>query len=117
MRHKEKNRKLGRPSDQRMAALRDVVASLFKHDQIKTTLAKAKEARSLADKVVTKAKKGDLAARRQVLKFIDDSDLVGYIFDEIGARFTDREGGYTRVIQAGKQRGDGTQMAILELTE
>ena len=110
-------RKLGRPTDQRMAVLRDVVASLFKHDQIKTTIAKAKEASPLADKIVTQAKKGDLAARREVLKIINDPDLVGHIFDEIAARFTDREGGYTRVIRAGKQRGDGTQMAILELTE
>lgn len=117
MKHRKKYRKLNRPTDQRLAVLRDVVASLFKHDQIKTTLAKAKEARALADKIVTKAKKGDLSARREVLKVINDPDLVGYIFDEIAARFTEREGGYTRVIRAGKQRGDGTQMAILELTE
>jgi large subunit ribosomal protein L17 len=117
MRHREKNRKLNRPTDQRLAMLRDVVASLFKHDQIKTTLAKAKEARRLADRIVTHAKKGELSNRREVLKVINDPDLVGHIFDEIAGRFAEREGGYTRVIRAGKQRGDGTQMAILELTE
>ncbi|MFO7948154.1 MAG: 50S ribosomal protein L17 [Armatimonadota bacterium] len=117
MKHKKKYRKLNRSTAQRMAMLRDIVSALFAHDQVKTTLAKAKEARRLADRLITLAKKGDLAARREVLRTINDPDLVGYMFENLADRFMERDGGYTRVIRAGTQRGDGTQMAILELTE
>jgi len=111
------HRKLNRSTAQRLALLRAEVAALLKNDQIRTTLAKAKETSRLADRIITLAKRGDLAARRQVLAEIGDTDLVHHLFDEIAGRFGDREGGYTRVIRAGRQRGDGTQMAILELTE
>jgi large subunit ribosomal protein L17 len=117
MKHRKDHRRLSRATDQRVALLRSEVAALFRHDQIKTTLAKAKESRRFADKLITLAKRGDLAARRQVLAEISDKDLVRHLFDEIAARFMDRDGGYTRITRAGKQRGDGTQMAILELTE
>ena len=117
MRHRKNYRKLNRSSAQRRALLRAEAIALFKHDQIRTTLPKAKEVSRFADRLVTLAKRGDLAARRRVLADINDPDLVGHMFDDVARRFADREGGYTRVIRAGIQRGDGTQMAIVELTE
>lgn len=117
MRHRKSYRKLNRSTSQRRALLRSEAMALFQHDQIRTTLAKAKEVSRFADRLITLAKRGDLAARRQVLADINDPDLVGHMFDEVARRFADREGGYTRVIRAGTQRGDGTQMAIVELTE
>jgi len=117
MRHLKDHRRLGRPTDQREALLRALVASLFRHNHIKTTLHKAKEARRVADKLITLAKRGDLAARRQVLRTIPDADLVGHLFAEVAPRFSDRPGGYTRIIPAGQRRGDAAQMAILELSE
>jgi large subunit ribosomal protein L17 len=117
MRHLKDHRRLGRPTDQRLALLRALVTGLFRHNHIKTTLEKAKEARRLADRMITLAKRGDLAARRQVLRTLPDPDLVGHLFDDIAKRFTDRPGGYTRIIPAGTRRGDAAQMAILELTD
>jgi len=117
MRHLKDHRRLGRPTDQRDALLKSLVIGLFRHDHIKTTLQKAKEARRVADKLITLAKRGDLSARRQVLKTLTDADLVGHLFEKIGPRFTDRPGGYTRIIHAGLRRGDAAQMAILELTD
>lgn len=117
MRHLKDHRRLGRPTDQRDALLRALVSSLFRHNHIKTTLAKAKEARRVADKLITLAKRGDLSARRQVLRTIPDPDLVGHLFAEVAPRFTERPGGYTRIIPAGLRRGDASQMAILELCE
>jgi len=117
MRHRKNYRKLNRATDQRIALLRSLVNSLFRHDQIKTTVQKAKEASRLAERMITLAKRGDLAARRQVLREIHDPDLVGHLFSEIAPRYTGREGGYTRIIRAGQRRGDAAQMAILELAE
>jgi len=119
MRHRKAHRKLGRATDQRLALLRGLVASLFRHDKIETTLPKAKEARRLAEKLITLAKReeGQLAARRQVLRHITDASLVRHLFDEIAPRYVDRPGGYTRITRAGLRRGDGAQMAILELGE
>ena len=117
MRHLKDHKRLGRPTDQRDALLRGLVLGLFRHDHIKTTLAKAKEARRVADKLITLAKRGDLAARRRVLRTLPDPALVRHLFEEIAPRFTDRPGGYTRIIRAGQRRGDASQMAILELSE
>jgi large subunit ribosomal protein L17 len=117
MRHLKDHRKLGRATDQRLALLRALVTGLFQHNHIKTTLEKAKEARRLADKLITLARRGDLSARRQVLRTLPDPQLVGHLFDDIARRFADRPGGYTRIIPAGRRRGDGAQMAILELTD
>lgn len=117
MRHLKDHRRIGRPTDQRLALLRSLVGSLFRHNHIKTTLIKAKEARRVADGLITLAKRGDLAARRQVLRTLPDADLVGHLFEEIGPRFRDRAGGYTRIVPAGLRRGDAAQMAILELSE
>lgn len=117
MRHRKDHRKLNRATDQRLALLRSLVSSLFRHNRIKTTVQKAKEAARMAERLITLAKRGDLAARRRVLRHIRDSDLVGYLFEEIAPRYQERDGGYTRVIRAGRRRGDAAQMAILELAE
>jgi large subunit ribosomal protein L17 len=117
MRHLKDHRRLGRPTDQRLALLRSLVMGLFRHNHIKTTLQKAKEARRVADRLITLAKRGDLAARREVLKTLPQPQLVGHLFEEIAPRFKDRPGGYTRIIPAGQRRGDAAQMAILELSD
>ncbi len=117
MRHLKDHRRLGKPTDQRLALLRSLVAGLFTHNHIKTTLTRAKEARRMADRLITLAKRGDLAARRQALKTLPDAQLVGKLFEEIAPRFTDRPGGYTRIIPAGHRQGDAAPMAILELVE
>jgi len=117
MRHLKDHRRLGRPTDQRLALLRSLVIGLFRHNHIKTTLPKAKEARRVADRLITLAKRGDLAARRQVLRTLPHPQLVGYLFEEVAPRFKDRPGGYTRIVPAGQRRGDAAQMAILELSE
>lgn len=117
MRHLKNHRKLNRATDQRIALLRSQMNSLFRHNRIKTTLEKAKETARLAEKMITLAKRGDLAARRLVLRDIHDPDLVSHIFAEIAPRYRGREGGYTRIVRAGQRRGDAAQMAILELME
>jgi len=94
---------------------RNMVTSLFEHERIVTTTPKAKEARSIADKMITLAKKGDLHAKRQALSYIRSKDIVAKLFDVIQLKFTDRNGGYTRIIQTGVRQGDAAPMAILEL--
>ena len=108
-------RKLGRPTSHRKAMLRNQVTSLFKNGKIETTLHKAKETQRVAEKMITLAKRGDLHARRQVLAYIYDKDVVKKLFDEIAPKYADRNGGYTRVLKVGPRRGDGAEMAILEL--
>ena len=97
--------------------LNNMVASLFEHKQIKTTHAKAKEARKLAERLITFAKKGDLAARRRVLRFIPNKALVRELFDEIAPVYTERNGGYTRVLKLGYRQGDSAAMSLLELVD
>jgi len=115
MRHRKSGRKLGRTTAHRKAMLRNMVTSLFEHERIVTTVPKAKEARRVADKMITLAKRGDLHARRQVLSYIQSKDVVAKLFDEIQTQFTDRQGGYTRIIKTGTRHGDAAEMAILEL--
>ncbi len=115
MRHRNSGRKLGRTTSHREAMFRNMVTSLFEHERIVTTTPKAKEARRLADKMITLAKKGDLHARRQALSFIRSKDVVAKLFDVIQLQFVDRNGGYTRIIQTGVRQGDAAAMAILEL--
>ncbi|MGD9497321.1 MAG: 50S ribosomal protein L17 [Armatimonadota bacterium] len=117
MRHRRDHRKLGRPTDQRLALLRSQVDALFRHNRVKTTVQKARETQRMAERLITTAKRGDLHARRQVLRKIRDKDLVAHLFDEIVPRYADREGGYTRVVRAGRRAGDNAEMAILELTD
>ena len=117
MRHKVSGRKFDRPSDQRRALFRIMVADLLRHERLKTTEAKAKEVRPLAEKMVTLGKDGTVHARRQAMAYINDKDVVKKLFDEIGPRFAARPGGYTRIIKLGTRVGDGASMAQLELVE
>ena len=100
------NRKLGKPTDQRMAMLRAMVTYLLENGQIKTTYTRAKEVAPLAEKMITLAKKNDLAAYRQALAFITKEDVAKKLFDEIGPKYATRDGGYTRVLKMGPRRGD-----------
>ncbi|HEY8363201.1 MAG TPA: 50S ribosomal protein L17 [Tissierellaceae bacterium] len=110
-----KLRKLGRPTDHRNAMLRNLVTSLLRDGRIETTVTRAKETKRMADKMITLAKRGDLHARRQALAYIYDEDVVKKLFDEIGPKYADRNGGYTRVLRVGPRRGDAAEMAIIEL--
>ncbi|GFP77840.1 MULTISPECIES: 50S ribosomal protein L17 [Clostridium] len=108
-------RKLGRPTDQRKAMLRNLVTSFLKHGKIETTETRAKEARSLAEKMITLAKRGDLHARRQVLSFVTEEAVVKNLFENVAPKYTERNGGYTRMYKVGPRRGDGAEIVILEL--
>ena len=108
-------RKLGRPTDQRRAMLRNLVTSFLKHGNIETTVTRAKETRSLAEKMITLAKRGDLHARRQVLSFVTEEDVVKDLFDNIAPKYAERNGGYTRMYKVGPRRGDAAEVVILEL--
>jgi len=115
MRHRKAHRKLGRTSAHRQAMFRNLVTSLFEHERIVTTVQKAKEIRPIAEKMISLAKRGDLHARRQALSYIRSKDIVAKLFDEINEQFSDRNGGYTRIIKTGARRGDAASMAIIEL--
>ena len=117
MRHRKQGRKLGRVASHRQAMLRNMVTSLFKHGRIQTTEAKAKELRHLADKMVSLSKRGDLHARRQALAVLRDKKVVKKLFDEIGKRYQEVKGGYTRIIKLGVRRGDNAPTALIELTK
>lgn len=108
-------RKLGLTTGHRKALLRNLVTSLFKEEKITTTEPRAKEVQSIAERMVTLAKKGDLAARRQALRYIYDEEVVQKLFANIGPRYTARSGGYTRILKVGQRRGDAAEMVILEL--
>ncbi|MCS7275477.1 MAG: 50S ribosomal protein L17 [Dehalococcoidia bacterium] len=108
-------RKLGRPTDHRLALFRNQVTDLLRYERIVTTEAKAKEVRGLAEKMITLAKKGDLASRRRALAFIYDKKVVRKLFDELGPRYADRPGGYTRITKLGRRQGDGAHLVQLEL--
>ena len=110
-------RKLGKRSDQRMAMLRAMVTYLLENGQIKTTYSRAKEVAPLAEKMITLAKNGNLANYRQALAFITKEDVAKKLFDEIGPKYADRNGGYTRVLKAGFRYGDCAPMAIIELVD
>lgn len=108
-------RKLGRNSGARRALFKSILASFFKHGRIETTEAKAKEMRGLVDHLITLAKDGSLHARRQAIARLLDEDVVRKLFSEIGAKYADRNGGYTRILKLGPRRGDAAPMAIIEL--
>ena len=108
-------RKLGRPTDQRMAMLRAMTTYLLENGQIKTTVTRAKEVAPLAEKMITLAKKNDLAAYRQALAFITKEDVAKKLFDQIGPKYATRDGGYTRVVRIGPRRGDAAEMAVVQL--
>ena len=110
-------RKLGRPTDVRRALLRNLVTSFLENGSIETTVTRAKETRSMAEKMITLGKKNTLAARRQALAYITKEDVVTKLFNEIAPKYADRNGGYTRINQLGPRRGDGAEMAILSLVD
>ena len=140
MRHRVPGNKLGRPADQRKAVLRSLATELLRHDEITTTLAKAKAVQPEVEKLITKGKKGFLKdhnglydkakggdaeaakqvaravhLRRQVSAYVYDREVVARVFDEVAPRYADRKGGYTRILKAGPRRGDNTPMAIIQL--
>jgi large subunit ribosomal protein L17 len=117
MRHRKDGYKLGRLTQHRWAMFRNLLTGLFRHERIETTEAKAKAMRGLADHVITLAKRENLHARRQVLTLVPDTEVVGRIFDTIAARFSDRNGGYTRIIKTRVRRGDAAPMVLLELVD
>jgi|GEM_PF-3443089 len=116
MRHRNLNTKLSRTASHRKATVMNIMRGLFNHERVVTTLTKAKVTSKWADKVITFAKKNNLAAIRKVESIFQDRALVSRIFKEIGPKFENRQGGYTRVVKVSRRRGDGTVMAILELT-
>jgi len=117
MRHAKSGRKLNRTASHRKAMFANMAAALIKHEQIVTTLPKAKDLRPIAEKLITLAKRGDLHARRQAMSRIRDEAQVKKLFDVLGARYKERNGGYTRVLKAGFRYGDMAPMAIIELVD
>ena len=115
MRHRCKTPKLGRPADSRRAMLRSLATELIRHGRITTTQARAKAVRSEAEKMITLAKDGSLAARRQALGYLYDKNLVHSLFEGVQQKYGSRNGGYTRVVRTVNRRGDNAKMAIIEL--
>jgi large subunit ribosomal protein L17 len=117
MRHGIAGRKLNRTSSHRKALFCNLATNLLEHEQIKTTLPKAKDLRKVVEPLITYAKKGDLASRRQAARIVKDPAILKKLFDEIGPRFKERPGGYTRVMKFGFRQGDAAPMAIIALTD
>lgn len=115
MRHRNKGRKLSRTHTHRKALLRNMATSLFRHERIETTTAKAKELRPVAERLITLARRGDVHARRLAGRKIQDRDVLGKLFDDIAPRFSERPGGYTRILRLGTRKGDGAEMSLIEL--
>lgn len=117
MRHRKKGRQLSRTRSHKRATLRNLAVSLFVHERIRTTEAKAKELRPFAEKLITLARRGDLHSRRLAGRHIADGEALHKLFEEIGPRFEGRPGGYTRILKLGARKGDGAELALIELTE
>jgi large subunit ribosomal protein L17 len=115
MRHQVKKGSLGRNTAHRRALLRNLVTSFLERERIRTTLAKARETRPIAEKMITLAKRGTLHARRQALAYMTKEEAVKRLFDDVGPRFRERPGGYTRIVKLDRRAGDGAAMALLEL--
>lgn len=117
MRHRKDHRKLSRTREHRKALLRNLTTSVFQHERIETTLAKAKEARRMVERMITFAKRGDLAARRHVARFVHGDDVVKKLFDTVAPWYAERQGGYTRIVRIGRRLGDAGETALLELVK
>jgi large subunit ribosomal protein L17 len=117
MRHRRHGRKLGRDASHRKALYANLTAALIEHGRIKTTLPKAKEVRPLAEQMITLARRGDVHSRRQALAFLRSQDVVHILFSEVGPRFADRAGGYSRIVKLGPRAGDAAELAYLELVD
>lgn len=117
MRHRKKGRNLSRTASHKKATMRNMATALFRHERIETTTAKAKELRPYAERLITLARRGDLHARRLVGRRIQDRDVLGKLFDDIGPHFEARPGGYTRILKLGHRKGDAADMALIELVD
>ena len=117
MRHRKSFRKLSRTREHRRAVLRNLVTSLFIHERIETTVAKAKEARRVGERMITFAKRGDLAARRHVASYVHGDDVVKKLFETVAPWYAERHGGYTRIVRVGRRLGDAGETALLELVK
>jgi len=117
MRHRKDHRRLGRKAEHRRALLRNLVTALFQYERIETTVAKAKEARRIAERMITFGKQGDLAARRHVSRFVIKPEVTAKLFSTIAPWYADRNGGYTRIIRVGHRLGDAGETAYLELVK
>jgi large subunit ribosomal protein L17 len=115
MRHRCKVPLLGLPADQRKALLRSLATEIIRHGQITTTKTRAKAVRSEVDRMITLAKDGSLSARRRAMSYLYDKELVSQLFEAVGNRYSDRQGGYTRIVRTKRRRGDNAEMAIIEL--
>ena len=115
MRHGKRGRKLGRTASHKRAMLNNMATSLFDNGKVRTTLPKAKELRGVVERLISFAKRGDLHARRQVLRRIQNKVVVAKLFDEIGPSFAGRNGGYTRMFKLGPRRGDSSELCLIEL--
>ncbi len=117
MRHRKKGRQLSRTASHRKAMLSNMATSLFQHERITTTSAKAKELRPLAERLITLARRGDLHARRAAARRIQDKEVLKKLFDTLGPRYADRNGGYTRILKIGRRDGDGAEIAQVQLVQ
>ena len=117
MRHQRKGKKLGRDSAHRRALYSNLAGSLIEHGRIKTTEAKAKAVKPIAEKMITLGRRGDLAARRQALAYLRSQEIVHHLFAEVAPRFADRPGGYSRIVKIGPRYGDAAEMVYLELVD
>jgi large subunit ribosomal protein L17 len=117
VRHHRKGKKLGRDSAHRKALYSNLAGALIEHGRIKTTLAKAKAVKPIAEQMITLGRRGDLAARRQALAYLRSNDVVTMLFSEVAPRFTDRPGGYSRIVKLGPRWGDSAEMVYLELVD
>jgi large subunit ribosomal protein L17 len=117
VRHQRKGKKLGRDSAHRKALYANLAGALIEHGRIKTTEAKAKAVKPIAEKMITLGRRGDLAARRQALAYLRSQEVVHQLFAEVAPRFTDRDGGYSRIVKIGPRFGDSAEMVYLELID
>jgi large subunit ribosomal protein L17 len=117
MRHRTKGRRFNRTAEHREAMLRNMATSLVLHGRVQTTVEKAKELRRFVEPLITKARRGDLHARRHVARRIQDGDALAKLFSDIGPRYSERPGGYTRVLKLGHRPGDAAELAIIELVQ
>jgi large subunit ribosomal protein L17 len=115
VRHRNKGRQLSRTATHRKATLRNLATALFRHERIETTSAKAKELRPFAERLITLARRGDVHARRLAGRKIQDRQVLGKLFDDIAPRYTERPGGYTRILKVGNRKGDAAEMSLIEL--
>ena len=115
MRHRKKGRELSRTATHRKALLRNLVTSLFRHERVETTTAKAKELRPYAERLITLASRGDVHSRRLAGRKIQDREVLGKLFEDIAPRYEERPGGYTRILKVGHRKGDAAEMSLIEL--